>query len=155
MNWFKDNFSKKTRKRILIIIFILIIFLAFFWKYPKNQVITKAGSCLFKAEVADTAYLHYQGLSNRSSLCSNCAMLFLFSQKKERSFVMRNMNFPLDIIFIADNRIVNIAHQALPEGPTPKKIYKSESLADAVLEINSEQAKKCDLKIGDIITWSQ
>lgn len=156
MTWFKKNFpDKKIRLRIYIILFILVIALFFLWPQAKDQVILKAGSCLFKVEIADTPSKHYQGLSNRSNLCQNCGMLFLFPDKQKRDFVMRNMNFPLDIIFIDNRRVSNIYYKAKPEGKNPKATYSSLIPIDAVLEINANKAKECGIKIGETITWSQ
>ena len=56
---------------------------------------------LIKTEIARTPYQFYQGLSKRARICVDCGMLFVFSDFDERTFVMRDMNFPLDIIFIA------------------------------------------------------
>jgi PBP1b-binding outer membrane lipoprotein LpoB len=46
-----------------------------------------------KVEIADTPELQYQGLSFKKSLCADCGMLFIFKERSEKTFVMRNMNF--------------------------------------------------------------
>ena len=61
-----------------------------------------------EVELSTSSWSHYQGLSNRDSLENIDGMLFIFNNKSNKTFVMRNMNFSLDIIFIADNRILNI-----------------------------------------------
>ncbi|MDP2944440.1 MAG: DUF192 domain-containing protein, partial [bacterium] len=53
-----------------------------------------------KVEIASTLKQQYRGLSGRKSICADCGMLFNFSDSGVRSFVMRDMEFPLDIIFI-------------------------------------------------------
>ncbi len=156
MTWFKKNFpDKKVRIRIFILLFILIVIFLFFSMNSSDQVMLRANNCLFKVEIADNFFSHYQGLSNRESLCPDCGMLFLFSEKKDRHFVMRNMNFPIDIIFISNNEIVNIHKNAQPEGQNYQEIYSSEKKSDAVFEINAFKSEKCGLKPGDIISWSQ
>ncbi len=156
MTWFKNNFpDKKVRIRILILLFILCLVFLFYYKKPQNIVILKVNDCLFKAELATNVIEKYQGLSDRDSLCQDCAMLFLYDKKEELSYVMRNMNFPLDIIFIADKKVLNIHSNTKPEGKQPKNLYSSIGKADAVLEINANIARKCNLKPGDLITWSQ
>ncbi len=155
MIWFKENFKeKKIRLRIYLLIIILVFFILFFYKIFHNRSILKVGNCVFSIEIADTYEARYQGLSKRLNLCENCAMLFLFPEKQNVDFVMRNMNFPLDIIFIADREIVNIYENALPEGENPQNIYSSQTKADAVLEINAGKVKKCNINIFDTITWS-
>ncbi len=156
MAWFKENFpNKKIRRRIYLLISFLLLALIIAWQSPPDQVMVKAGTCLLKVEIADTALRQYQGLSNRSELCTNCGMLFLFSQKEHRDFVMHNMNFPLDIIFIADKKIINIHKQAKPSPQSSEKVYSSAGRADAVLEINGGQADRCRLMVGDLISWSK
>lgn len=156
MTWLKENFpEKKIRKRIIILLIILILAIAFYLNMPKDTVMLKANNCLFKVELATNSMEHYKGLSNRDFLCPDCGMLFLFDRKQNLNFVMREMNFPLDIIFIADRKILNIHENLEPEGKNPENLYSSLGKADAVLEINANKARECNLMPGDIITWSQ
>jgi uncharacterized membrane protein (UPF0127 family) len=82
-------------------------------------------------------------------------MLFVFSDFDERTFVMRDMLFPLDIIFIAKGRVVKIYENLAPEGDKPQNLYNSEFPVDQVLEINAGQAKAWGIKVGDELTVSQ
>jgi uncharacterized protein len=149
------TYSKDVQKKIIFLILILIIFF-FFWRNQKNnQMMLKAGDCLFKVEVVNDDFSHYQGLSNRDSLCPDCAMLFLFPEADNLRFVMRNMNFPLDIIFIKNGKVLNYYQNALPEGSSPQKTYSSADLADTVLELNAGQIKKCKISINQEISFSQ
>ncbi len=156
MIWFKKNFpDKKIRLRIFILVFLLFVIFLFFSINSSNKVMLRANNCLFKVEIADNFASQYQGLSNRESLCSDCGMLFLFPDKKDLNFVMRNMNFPIDIIFISDNKIVNIHKNAQAERQNYQEIYSSEKESNAVLEINAFKSDECKLRPGDIIFWSQ
>ncbi len=114
----------------------------------------------FKVEIADTPDLRYQGLSNREGLCEDCGMLFKFDNKKVRTFVMRNMNFPIDIIWIDDDRrnggaskIIGISKNLPPEGADYKNFYKSDGPANYVLEINAGLSDKYNFKAGDLISY--
>lgn len=103
-------------------------------------------------EVASSGSDHYRGLSNRESLCQDCGMLFNFSDYDERIFVMRDMKFPLDIIFINNNKIINIASNLEPEGSRPAHTYSSQDKVNRVLEVNSGYCKKNNIKVGDKIS---
>lgn len=103
------------------------------------------------AETVSDSGRQYLGLSNRESLCANCGMLFVFPDKQVREFVMRDMKFPLDIIFINDNKIINIAENLLPEGASPINIYTSSTVANNVLEIPAGFCQKNGIKAGDTI----
>ena len=105
-----------------------------------------------RVEIADSPIELYRGLSGRQGLCPDCGMLFNFSDSEEQEFVMRNMNFPLDIIFMNHGQIINIAADLAPEGNNPSKIYDSGGPTDQVLEVNGGYAARRGLKVGDRIS---
>lgn len=122
--------------------------------YPR-YISDKINGHYLDLELALSPTEHYQGLSDRESLCPNCGMLFLFPEAKEQSFVMRNMNFPLDIIFISpENLIVKIYENLRPEGSEPKNFYKSFAPADKVLELNAGMSQILNFKEGDSLNFS-
>ena len=100
-------------------------------------------------EVAVTPDEQYQGLSDRENLCADCGLLFVVTANSRPDFVMRNMNFPLDFIWINDDIIVDITAQAQPEGEATKAIYQASLPVDYVLEINGGQAEVWDWQIGE------
>ncbi len=102
-------------------------------------------------ELAETSDELYAGLSFRDELCENCGMLFLFNDSARRAFVMRNMNFPLDIIWIRDGVVTKIDKNLPPEGENPVIIYKSKGGSDMVLEVNAGFADINKIKAGDKI----
>ena len=104
--------------------------------------------------VADTQEKSYLGLSFRESICPNCGMLFPFEGKNEHAFVMRDMMFPLDIIWINDDKIIKIDKKLPPEGHDFKNVYKSGSPVDYVLEVNAGFCDKNNIKIGDKLTYN-
>lgn len=104
-----------------------------------------------KVEIADTPELRYKGLSNRDYLCEDCGMLFIFNDKNERIFVMREMKFNLDIIWIEDGVIVGIEKDLPKEGLNPLKFYSSKKAVDRVLEVKANFCEKNNIKVGDKI----
>ncbi|MDX1536041.1 MAG: DUF192 domain-containing protein, partial [Candidatus Spechtbacterales bacterium] len=78
-----------------------------------------------KLEIADTEITvelaekpedKAKGLSGRSSLAEEHGMLFVFNRPGTYSFWMKEMNFPIDIIWIGeDMRVVDITKNAKPE----------------------------------------
>jgi len=137
-----------------IITFVFVIYVGFFvylFTYSKtdnfkpNVVLNNKKIYL---EIADTQEKQYNGLSFNKKLCSNCGMLFIFNNDSKKAFVMRNMNFSLDIIFIGkDNKIIKIYKNLKPEGNKPKNIY--ESYGKYVLEVNGGFSDKYKLNIGE------
>jgi len=109
---------------------------------------------IIKVEIADTLSEQIKGLGGKTELCADCGMLFTFSDSQIRQFWMKNMNFPLDIIWINDGKIVNISKNLALEGENPKKTYSSIVPANNVLEINAGLCEKLNLKIGDQILYN-
>lgn len=107
---------------------------------------------LINIEIAENEREQYRGLSNRDSLCPDCGMYFIFPDKNKLEFVMRDMKFPLDIIFINDNKIINIAENLTPEGSETKNIYSSLGVVNRVLEVNAGYCQKYGIKAGDLIS---
>jgi len=148
--------SKKLIPLFLVIVLSLLALIIWIFLNQATKSYQERGEVyindeLIEVEVVKSPVDIYRGLSNRPDICENCGMLFIFSDLQEREFVMRKMMFPLDIIFISDNEIVKIYENLEPEGVSPKNLYKSEFLADKVLELNAGQVKKMDIKIGDKI----
>lgn len=108
----------------------------------------------WKVETVSTPASLEQGLSNRSDLPAKSGMLFVFNELTERTFWMKNMKFPLDLVFIKDDKILKIDIGAQPEGDNPQKYYYSNGAVNRVLEINAGEARTYNLKTGDKIKFN-
>ena len=139
-------------KKILFTILILLLFFTACTSYENTLIINDAKINLLG--IADTQEKSYMGLSFRESMCKKCGMLFPFEGKKEHSFVMRDMMFPLDIIWIDDNKIVKIDKNLEPEGHETKNIYRSGQPINNVLELNGGFTDKYNIKVGDTVYYS-
>jgi len=66
--------------------------------------------------IADTSDLRYTGLSDTESLPDGEGMLFVHDAEARHTYVMREMDFPLDIVFVsAEGEITTIHHAPVPE----------------------------------------
>ena len=116
---------------------------------PVTQLVKLRG----EVEIADTILKRTKGLSGRESLAENQGMLFLFAKPSKYSFWMAGMNFPLDIIWINGNKIVDISKNIqAPKntGGLPVIISPSTKI-DKVLELSAGAVEKFNIKIGDEI----
>ncbi len=102
-------------------------------------------------EVAKTPKQIEKGLSHRSQLPPQSGMLFVFDHPYQAKFWMKNMRFPLDIIWIYQQHIVGFSLNLPPEGDHPKHIYLAPQPVDMVLEVPAGYVQKHKLKIGDTI----
>jgi uncharacterized membrane protein (UPF0127 family) len=114
-------------------------------------------SANFTVEVASTMIEQARGLSYRTSLGENAGMLFVFSSGTVQSFWMKDMNFPLDMIWISGNTVVGFAQDA-PAEPNvafPSQIFSSPNNTDKVLEVNAGTVAKYNIKVGDTVMIKQ
>jgi uncharacterized membrane protein (UPF0127 family) len=103
------------------------------------------------AEVVDTKSSREPGLSGRSGMKDNYGMLFKFDVPGKYGFWMKDMKFPLDILWINKNGVVvaiesNFTPESYLEKP-PKTAVNSPS-ASYVLEINAGRAEELGLFLG-------
>jgi uncharacterized membrane protein (UPF0127 family) len=109
----------------------------------------------FNVEIASTTVEQTRGLSYRASLGKNDGMLFLFDSGTVRTFWMKDMHFPLDMIWISGNTVAGFA-QNVP-APTSSvalwslPIYSSPDNVDKVLEVNAGTVAQYNIKIGDAV----
>lgn len=160
-------------KYILFILFILI--LAIFWSLVNNRVktttivqqdnsnikINQAQVVLngksFNLEVMDTPDKQRQGLSGRSSLGNDQAMLFVFEEARILDFWMKDMQFNIDLLWIDGNKIVAWEKNMLAPTPstTDNKLlhYTSPVPVDKVLELKSGTIDSLSLQINDQVEF--
>ena len=116
---------------------------------PVTQLVKLRG----EVEIADTILKRTKGLSGRESLAENQGMLFLFAKPSKYSFWMAGMNFPLDIIWINGNKIVDISKNIQAPKNTGRLpvIISPSTKIDKVLELSAGAVEKFNIKIGDEI----
>lgn len=145
----------KNRKLFVLIFLLLILGALWICFFGNNKLSAKRSvrirNVVINVEIADTPWAQYQGLSNHASICPTCGMLFIFPDRKIREFVMRDMKFPLDIIYISNGEIIKIDANLVPEGNKPQKIYNSGSAADKVLEVSAGFCEKNGIRVGDSV----
>ena len=147
-----DNKNNKIIFSIFIVLFLLIIiFFIFYKKNVDNFIKIKINEVELRVELARSPTEHYLGLSNRGSLENISGMLFLFSDKQVRSFVMRDMLISLDIIFIDENTIIDVYKNLPFDKKSQKILYKSSSPVDKVLELEAGLFDYYNFQVGDKI----
>ncbi len=99
-------------------------------------------------EVAQTAEEKELGLSGRESLPQGTGLLFVYEQSGQHKFWMKDMNFSIDIIWIADDyRVIDITKNLAPD-TYPNRFTSSEP-SQYALEVNAGYSDQLDVKIGD------
>ena len=80
-----------------------------------QQVNVTVNDLVLAADISATNEQRTQGLSVKDRLVENEAMLFVFGNEAEHTFWMKDMKFPIDIIWIdSDKTVVHIEHNLQP-----------------------------------------
>jgi len=106
------------------------------------------------AAVADTSQLRYTGLSDTESLPPDRGMLFVHDQTGGRTYVMREMDFPIDIIYAdEDGVITEIHHARAPKPGEDGETLRYPGTGMYVLEVNAEWTTDHGVRTGDVLTF--
>lgn len=134
----------------LILISIALVFAANLFLNKKDISSRKKiiiGNIVVKVEIAESLEGKQKGLSGRNFMRENSGMLFVFSQPDFYSFWMKDMEFPIDIIWLDENlRIINIEKNITPD-TFPKKFIPQRP-AKYALEVNGGWSDKNKVKDG-------
>ena len=143
-------------------IFISFLFVPFFGSnfafaevqdYAHAIVTTYTGKEI-SVEVADTVEKRSLGLGKRSGLENGWGMLFVFEKRKQHGFWMKDMEFPLDIIWLDNHRIAYILRNVQPvkSGVIPPVMTPPEAV-NFVLEIDAGRADELKLQVGQRLRY--
>jgi len=104
----------------------------------------------FTVELAVAPADRRRGLMHRSGLPAGRGMLFIYPEEASRAFWMKNVGFPIDILFLdGDGKLVSISPRAAPCHRDPCPLYRSDAPARYVLELPAGTAERLDLRPGD------
>ncbi len=152
------------KHKILIssIVVILFFILLFFIPQKRTSSVIKSVSLAgqtINVQVASTSLQQEQGLSGRTGLKENEGLLFVFSKPDTYRFWMKDMLFPIDIIWLDPYdginfgaRVVYIKKDARPE--LFPETYGPKDSAQYVLEVVSGFSDKNNLKVGDKVEFN-
>ena len=101
-----------------------------------------------------------KGLSGRTQLPESHGLFFIYSSTEPRSFWMKGMVFPIDIVYIDDsNSVVKIAKNVPPMMPDDDvKLYPSGTPIKYALELNAGESSNirtgasCNLSFNNDIS---
>lgn len=122
---------------------ILLLFCIFFLLSctkvtPYEKVEVQLERKTFEVLIADNKPKLQKGLMDTPYLADNKGMLFVFPDSKQRSFWMKNVEYPLDAYFFDENLILTEKILMKPCTEDPCEVYTSEKPAKYVLELNAD-----------------
>lgn len=106
------------------------------------------------AAIADTGSLRYTGLSDTESLPEDRGMLFVFETADTQPFVMREMDFGIDIVFADVNGEITEIHHAPEPGPNENgENQEYPGFGQYVLEVNYDWTTDRGIETGDRLVF--
>lgn len=136
---------------VIILTSVLAVLGAVVFGYTKNRGYSlQANRTSFHLSVADTPESRAKGLGGRENMAVDQGMIFVFSEPAMQCFWMKDMHFPIDIIWLdSDRKVVHIetdvSQESYPEKFCPQK------LAKYVLELRAGQAKRSEIRQGQTL----
>ncbi len=166
----KEGVSARVIKKVLFGLLVIVLFFASMYgvkcgyyeqceikmitKYIRHDVMIIMPKGVMQVEVASTKASREQGLSGRESMGDDEGLLFVFETPGKYGFWMKDMKFPLDLIWISENgTVVDIERNLTPD--SYPKTFINEVDAMYVLEINGGLAQKFGLFLGTKVKITQ
>ncbi len=129
----------------VIVAFVVGIFTTLDIATKDRCVIVLPSQCI-SLEHVDTPADRELGLSGRVDMPEGKGMLFVFDQPTKACMWMKDMQFPLDMVWLnQDEKIIKIQRAITPE-TYPESFCANNSLY--VIELNSGIADKAGLRVG-------
>ncbi len=145
----------------IVLLFILILGVEYIYKkkepttleqFPgrERKSVTIRGQN-FDVVVSRTQEELTQGLSNTRPIKENEGMLFIFPKPGNYNFWMKDMNYPIDMLWIdKEKKIIFIQKNATPES-YPESFGPRDGQALMVLEIGAGFSNKLGITVGDSV----
>jgi uncharacterized membrane protein (UPF0127 family) len=117
------------------------------------------GDASFVVELAATPAQRAQGLSGHPPLAAGSGMLFVFEAERRHSFWMKEMLFPLDILWIDSQCVLADITENAPKPEPGQTLNDLPTFAPSapvkyVLEVNGGTARQTGLRRGDQATFA-
>jgi uncharacterized membrane protein (UPF0127 family) len=146
-----------ARKRIVLltvggIALVVAIALSLLGTRAGTQVTLESAGRKYTLQVAATPAARELGLGKRMSLADNRGMLFVFSSSQEQCFWMKDMHFPLDMIWVSSTHRVEYVETAVSPTTYPH-IFCPDVMAKYVIELNAGQASQAGIRTGKTLRF--
>jgi uncharacterized membrane protein (UPF0127 family) len=120
--------------------------------YRNDKTVTIKGSEL-KAEVVQTPAEREKGLSGRPCIESDSGMLFVFDHPGQYAIWMKDMQFPIDIVWISEeHKAVGLEFNVEPS-TYPDRFVNKDQPAQYVLELKANRAKELGIVLGTPVSF--
>lgn len=148
--------SPKQKPPIGYLIFgaILLFGSIFLWRFvpTPDQVVIKSAdhSSAVRVSIADDSASRAQGLSGVDKLGQNEGKLFVYQEPEIPKFWMKDMKFPIDIIWIDEQYKITGFEQSVQPSSYPTTFSPKTPIKYA-LEVNADFVSDRKIQVGDYV----
>jgi len=98
--------------------------------------------------LADSSEERTLGLSGRTALPQGEGLLFIFPETGNWGFWMKDMHFPIDILWLGDDFVIHTIEESVPPESYPTIFYPS-AASRYVIEAEAGFAEKHGIGVGE------
>ncbi len=138
--------SSQSNRDNLSFIEKIIAFIKSFFQPDNFKTALSIGNKKYQVEIVTSDADKALGLAKYSSLTSDHGMLFKFNPAGYFPFWMKDMQFDIDIVWIAENRVTGVSHG---DHTTPLALINPPGNIDTVLEVNPNSG----IQVGDLVAF--
>ena len=147
------------RKTIFILLLLFVAIAAMYFLLPvpaamQPQNFVTIRDQQFAVEVARTPESQARGLSGHAPLTPDEGMLFPFPTGSTPGFWMKDMLFPIDIIWIVDDQVVGFVERAMPDDRPNRTTYYPPKPITEVLEVAAGTVARFGIQVGDEVQFN-
>jgi len=113
------------------------------------------GDDIFSVDVSDSEEERQRGLSGRGRLEEGSGMLFVYDSPRIPVFWMKDMDFPIDIIWISGGRVIGAELNIPVERGVPEaemRRYSPPDFVDMALEVASGTVSRLMVTVGEPVS---
>jgi len=130
-------------------LFVIIGGTVLWWQMQQDESLLRLDGQSYHITVMRTDAQLQKGLSGTKSLPQGEAMLFDFPSDSQWGMWMKDMNYPIDMVWLNDSREVVYTVKNAQPSSYPKTIFKPSVPARYVIELPSGTIEKTGIKNGD------
>lgn len=139
--------------RPLAVVFVIAAIIGWVaWPRAADYVL-RANGHTYALDAAVTPEAKIKGLGGRPQLAADKGMLFVYDQSApNRCFWMKDMRFPIDIIWLDGNKkVVHIEHSVQPASYPAD--FCAPDPSQFIIELNAGEAKQARINRGDTLEF--
>lgn len=145
----KTKSARKWARGAIVVVAIVAGLTWLWWQMTSQQQVVQLHGHLYGMTVMRTDEELQRGLSGTQSLPADQAMLFVFPTDDKWAMWMKDMNYPIDMVWLGDDKkVVYMVKNAQPSS-YPKTQFKPDTNTRYVIELPSGTIERTGIAIGD------